>query len=138
APPAVHRLHASVRSVRRLIARHELDARPAAPAGVRGLEPHARWTVTTPIAASIRSLTLALAIAFLVTSVGVSYWTILASDQLANDPFHPRLVAASNDRPRGAIPGRNRAPLAPTEKGPSGFVRSYTGQSLPPVAGYTP
>ena len=92
--------------------------------------------MTTPIAASIRSLTLALAIAFLVTSVGVSYWTILASDQLANDPFNPRLIAASNDRPRGAILDRNGAPLATTEKGASGFVRSYKDQSLAQVVGY--
>jgi len=92
--------------------------------------------VTTPIAASIRSLTLALAIAFLVTSVGVSYWTILASDQLANDPFNPRLIAASNDRPRGAILDRNGAPLATSEKGATGFVRSYKDQSLAQVVGY--
>ena len=92
--------------------------------------------MTTPIAASIRSLTLALAIAFLVTSVGVSYWTILASDQLANDPFNPRLIAASNDRPRGAILDRNGAPLATSEKGASGFVRSYKDQSLAQVVGY--
>ena len=92
--------------------------------------------MTTPIAANIRSLTLALAIAFLVTSVGVSYWTILASDQLANDPFNPRLIAASNDRPRGAILDRNGAPLATTEKGASGFVRSYKDQSLAQVVGY--
>jgi len=92
--------------------------------------------VTAPIAANIRSLTLALAIAFLVTSVGVSYWTILASDQLANDPFNPRLIAASNDRPRGAILDRNGAPLATSEKGASGFVRSYKDQSLAQVVGY--
>ena len=92
--------------------------------------------MTTPIAASIRSLTLALAIAFLVTSVGVSYWTILASDQLANDPFNPRLIAASNDRPRGAILDRNGAPLATSEKGASGVVRSYKDQSLAQVVGY--
>ena len=92
--------------------------------------------MTTPIAASIRSLTLALAIAFLVTSVGVSYWTILASDQLANDPFNPRLIAASNDRPRGAILDRNGAPLATSEKGATGFVRSYKDQSLAQVVGY--
>ena len=92
--------------------------------------------MTTPIAANIRSLTLALAIAFLVTSVGVSYWTILASDQLANDPFNPRLIAASNDRPRGAILDRNGAPLATSEKGATGFVRSYKDQSLAQVVGY--
>ncbi len=92
--------------------------------------------MSTPIAANIRSLTLALAVAFLVTSVGVSYWTILASDQLANDPFNPRLIAASHDRPRGAILDRSGAPLATSEKGTNGFVRSYKDQSLAQVVGY--
>jgi len=92
--------------------------------------------LSAPIAANIRSLTLALAVTFLVTSVGVSYWTILASDQLANDPFNPRLIAASRDRPRGAILDRNGAPLATSEKGADGFVRSYKDQSLAQVVGY--
>jgi peptidoglycan glycosyltransferase len=92
--------------------------------------------VTAPIAANIRSLTLTLAAAFLVTSVGVSYWTIIAADELANDPFNPRLIAASNDRPRGAILDRNGAPLATSEKGANGFVRSYKDQSLAQVVGY--
>ncbi|TMC77948.1 MAG: penicillin-binding protein 2 [Chloroflexi bacterium] len=92
--------------------------------------------MSTPIAANIRSLTLALAVAFLVTSVGVSYWTILASDQLANDPFNPRLIAASHDRPRGAILDRSGAPLATSEKSTNGFVRSYKDQSLAQVVGY--
>ena len=92
--------------------------------------------MTAPIAANIRSLTLALAVAFLVASVGVSYWTILAADQLANDPFNPRLIAASNDRPRGAILDRNGAPLGTSEKGANGFVRSYRDQSLAQVVGY--
>ena len=92
--------------------------------------------MTTPIAANIRSLTLALAVAFLVTSFGVSYWTIIAADQLANDPFNPRLIAAANDRPRGAILDRNGATLATSEKGTSGFVRSYKDQSLAQVVGY--
>ncbi len=92
--------------------------------------------MTAPIAANIRSLTLALAIAFLVTSIGVGYWTILASDQLANDPFNPRLIAASHDRPRGAILDRNGAPLATSEKSADGFMRSYKDQSLAHVVGY--
>lgn len=90
----------------------------------------------SPISANIRSLTLALALAFLVTSIGAAYWTILASDELANDPFNPRLIAATNDRPRGAIVDRNGAPIATSDKTDSGFARSYKERSLAQVVGY--
>jgi peptidoglycan glycosyltransferase len=92
--------------------------------------------MTSPIATNIRSLTLALALAFLVTSIGAAYWTILASDQLANDPFNPRMIAATNDRPRGAIVDRSGAPLATSEKIDAGFARSYKDRSLAQVVGY--
>ena len=92
--------------------------------------------MTTPISSNIRSLTLTLALAFLVTSIGAAYWTILASDQLANDPFNPRLIAATNDRPRGAIVDRNGQPLATSEKTDSGFGRSYKDRTLAQVLGY--
>jgi peptidoglycan glycosyltransferase len=92
--------------------------------------------VTSPIAANIRSLTLTLALAFLVTSIGAIYWTVLASDQLANDPFNPRLIAATNNRPRGAIVDRNGAPIATSERTDAGFVRSYKDRTLAQVVGY--
>jgi peptidoglycan glycosyltransferase len=92
--------------------------------------------MTSPISTNIRSLTLALALAFLVTSIGTAYWTILASDQLANDPFNPRLIAATNDRPRGAIVDRNGAPIATSVKADVGFTRSYNDRSLTQVVGY--
>jgi peptidoglycan glycosyltransferase len=92
--------------------------------------------MTSPISANIRSLTLAIALAFLVTSIGTAYWTILASDELANDPFNPRLIAAANDRPRGAIVDRNGAPIATSEKTDAGFARSYKNRSLAQVVGY--
>ena len=92
--------------------------------------------MTSPISGNIRSLTLTLALAFLVTSIGAAYWTILASDQLANDPFNPRLIAATNDRPRGAIVDRNGAPIATSDKTDSGFARSYKERSLAQVVGY--
>jgi penicillin-binding protein A len=92
--------------------------------------------MTSPISANIRSLTLALALAFLVTSIGAAYWTILASDQLANDPFNPRLIAATNDRPRGSIVDRKGAPIATSEKTDAGFTRSYKDRSLAQVVGY--
>ena len=89
-----------------------------------------------PISSNIRALTLTLALAFLVTSIGAAYWTILASDQLANDPFNPRLIAATNGRARGAIVDRNGAPLATSDKSDAGFARSYKEQSLAQVVGY--
>ncbi|HEV8535052.1 MAG TPA: penicillin-binding protein 2 [Candidatus Limnocylindria bacterium] len=92
--------------------------------------------MTLPIAANIRSLTLALAVAFLITSVGVTYWTILAADQLNDDPFNPRLIAATNNRARGAIVDRNGAPLATSEKSGDGFARSYKDRTLAQVVGY--
>jgi len=92
--------------------------------------------MTSPISANIRALTLTLALAFLVTSIGAAYWTVLASEQLANDPFNPRLIAATNDRPRGAIVDRNGAPIATSEKTDSGFARSYKDRTLAQVVGY--
>jgi peptidoglycan glycosyltransferase len=92
--------------------------------------------MTSPIGTNIRSLTLAIALAFLVTSIGAAYWTILASDQLANDPFNPRLIAATNDRPRGTIVDRNGAPIATSEKTDTGFARSYKYRTLAQVVGY--
>jgi penicillin-binding protein A len=92
--------------------------------------------MNNPIAANIRGLTLALAAAFLVTSIGVTYWTIFAADALSNDPFNPRLIAASSDRPRGTIVDRNGVVLASSDKTANGFVRSYKDQSLTQVVGY--
>ena len=92
--------------------------------------------MTSPIAANIRSLTFTLALAFLVASIGAAYWTVLASDQLANDPFNPRLIAATSSRPRGAIVDRNGAPLATSEKADAGFSRAYKDKTLAQVVGY--
>ena len=92
--------------------------------------------MTSPIGANIRSLTLTLALAFLVTSIGAAYWTVLASDQLANDPFNPRLIAATNGRARGAIVDRNGAAIATSERTDTGFARSYKDRTLAQVVGY--
>jgi len=92
--------------------------------------------VTNTIASNIRTLTLALAGAFLVASIGVTYWTIFASASLANDPFNPRLIAASRDRPRGAIVDRSGVVIASSEKTADGFSRSYKDQTLAQVTGY--
>src|ERR1700682_2484427 len=92
--------------------------------------------MTSPIGGNIRSLTLALALAFLVTSIGAAYWTVLASDQLADDPFNTRLIAATERRPRGAIVARNGAPIATSEKTDATFSRSYKERSLAQVVGY--
>ncbi len=88
------------------------------------------------IAANIRSLTLAIAVAFLATSVGVGYWTLVASSELSSDPFNPRLVAAVRDRPRGAIVDSTGGVLAESVRTPDGYVRRYTTPSLSQVVGY--
>jgi len=89
-----------------------------------------------PVATNIRALTLALAVAFLVASVGVAYWTMFASESLAQDPFNPRLIAASRDRPRGQIVDRNNAVLADSVPTPDGFKRTYKDRTLAQVTGY--
>ncbi len=89
-----------------------------------------------PIAANIRTLTLVIAIAFLMTSLGVGYWTLVAAEDLSNDPFNPRLLAASIDRPRGRILDAKGGELAVSRQTPDGWRRSYTDRSLAQVTGY--
>ncbi len=88
------------------------------------------------IAANVRGLTLAIAVAFLATSVGVGYWTLVASSELATDPFNPRLVAAVRDRPRGSILDSTGGVLAQSVRTPGGYTRRYTDRSLAQVVGY--
>jgi penicillin-binding protein A len=93
--------------------------------------------VTTPsITANIRGLSLAIALAFLVTSIGVGYWTLVAGDQLSSDPFNPRLVAAIRDRPRGRILDAAGGVLAESVKTQDGYARHYTDRTLSQVVGY--
>ncbi|MDP9265516.1 MAG: penicillin-binding transpeptidase domain-containing protein [Chloroflexota bacterium] len=89
-----------------------------------------------PIAANIRALTLAVAIVFLLVSVGVGYWTLVASETLAADPFNPRLIAAQRDMPRGAIVDRTGQPLAQSVRRGDDLVREYRDRSLAQVVGY--
>jgi len=89
-----------------------------------------------PIAANIRALTLAIAIAFLMTSLGVGYWTLVAAEELSSDPFNPRLLAASIDRPRGRILDAKGGELAVSRQTPDGWRRSYADRSLAQVTGY--
>ncbi|MEK7862534.1 MAG: hypothetical protein AAB295_04640, partial [Chloroflexota bacterium] len=88
------------------------------------------------IAENIRGLTLVIALAFLVTSVGAGYWMLVASDELGSDPFNPRLVAAIRDRPRGMIVDRAGGGLAESVKGADGYVRRYRDRTLAHVVGY--
>ena len=74
---------------------------------------------SSPISANIRALTLTLAIAFLVTSIGAAYWAVLASDQLANDltklvalrtdQEHERDAGDASERPRHDSPARGNS-----------------------------
>ena len=88
------------------------------------------------IASNVRGLTMALALAFLVTSAGVGYWSMVASTELSTDPFNPRLVAAIRDRPRGAILDSSGGVLAESVQTADGWVRRYADRSLAQVVGY--
>jgi len=92
--------------------------------------------VTPSIGSNIRSLAMAIALAFLVTSAGVGYWTLVAGESLSSDPFNPRLVAAIRDRPRGQILAADNSVLAESVKTPDGYVRHYSDRSLAQVVGY--
>ena len=88
------------------------------------------------VGSNVRSLTIAIAIAFLMTSVGVGYWTMVASADLGSDPFNPRLVSAIRDRPRGKIIEADGTVLAESVKTADGYTRRYTDRSLAQVVGY--
>jgi peptidoglycan glycosyltransferase len=92
--------------------------------------------MTPSVTANIRSLSITIAIAFLITSVGVGYWTMVASDQLGSDPFNPRLVSAIRDRPRGTIVDSAGNVLAESVKTADGYQRRYADRSLAQVVGY--
>ena len=70
------------------------------------------------------------------TSLGVGYWTLVAADELSRDPFNPRLLAASIDRPRGRILDAKGGELAVSRQTPDGWRRSYADRSLAHVTGY--
>ncbi len=92
--------------------------------------------MTRAIAANIRGLTLAIAMTFLITSVGVGYWTLVSGDELNNDPYNPRLVAAIRDRPRGFIKDAAGNTLAESAQTPNGYKRIYRDKTLAHVTGY--
>src|SRR5438874_13804394 len=88
------------------------------------------------IAANIRRLTLTIAIAFLVTSIGVGYWSLVAATELNADPFNPRLIAAVRDRPRGKIVDASGRVLAESVQDGDAYRRKYPDGSLAQVVGY--
>ncbi len=92
--------------------------------------------MTRSIAANIRALTLTIAVAFLVTSLGVGYWTLVSGDELSTDPYNPRLVAAIRDRPRGFITDASGATLVASAQTNSGYQRVYKDKTLAHVTGY--
>ncbi|HUG56520.1 MAG TPA: penicillin-binding transpeptidase domain-containing protein [Candidatus Limnocylindrales bacterium] len=92
--------------------------------------------MSRPIGRNIRALALAIALAFLATSLGVGYWSLVASADLARDPFNPRLVAALQDRPRGRILAQEGSELAVSARVGDAFRRSYAEGSLAQVVGY--
>src|SRR5438876_10349701 len=89
-----------------------------------------------PMAGNIRRLTLIIAVAFLVTSIGVGYWSLVAAAELNADPFNPRLMAAVHDRPRGRIVDASGRALADSVKDGDAYRRRYADRSLAQVVGY--
>lgn len=92
--------------------------------------------MTRSVTANIRALSITIAIAFLITSIGVGYWTMVASEELGSDPFNPRLVSAIRDRPRGTIVDSAGNVLAESVKTADGYQRRYADRSLAHVVGY--
>ena len=92
--------------------------------------------MTGSMATNIRRLTLTIAIAFLVTSIGVGYWSLVAASDLNSDPFNPRLIAAVRDRPRGKIVDSSGRVLAESVKDGDAYRRRYADKSLSEVVGY--
>jgi len=90
--------------------------------------------MTRSIAANIRGLTLTIALAFLVTSIGVGYWTLVSGEELSADPFNPRLVAAIRDRPRGIITDAANNKLAESVQTANGYKRVYADKTLAHLA----
>ena len=88
------------------------------------------------IPANIRRLTLVIAVAFLLTSIGVGYWTLVAADELQGDAFNPRLIAAVRDRPRGRIVDASGGELAVSVRAGDAYRRRYPDRSLAQVVGY--
>jgi len=88
------------------------------------------------LAQNIRALTLTIALAFLATSVGVGYWSMVASSELAADPFNPRLIAAVRDRPRGRILDATGGELAVSVRDGDTYRRRYPDRTLAQVVGY--
>ncbi len=89
-----------------------------------------------PIGTNVRRVTLVIAVAFLLTSIGVGYWSLVAADELSSDPFNPRLLATLHDRPRGRILAADGTVLASSVKTADGYQRHYADRSLAQVIGY--
>lgn len=88
-----------------------------------------------PIGANIRALTFVIGLLFLMTSVGVGYWSLDVAG-IKGDPFDPRLLASLRDRPRGKILAADGTELAVSVRGPNGYVRRYADRSLAQALGY--
>ncbi len=88
------------------------------------------------IGANIRRLTFVIAIAFVMTSIGVGYWSLVAAEELNSDPFNPRLIAAVRDRPRGKIVDASGRVLAVSVKDGDSYRRQYPDRSLAQIVGY--
>jgi len=90
-----------------------------------------------PIGANIRALTIVISLAFLLTSLGVGYWSLVEAADLSGDAFNPRLLAAIRDRPRGRIIAADGTELAVSTRNADGtYRRRYADRSLTHAVGF--
>jgi peptidoglycan glycosyltransferase len=90
------------------------------------------------IKSNIRKLTILFITFFMVLSVGLVYWQVLAAPQVDANPHNPRHCLADSAPMRGNIYDRNGKLLAystPSTTG-CGYIRHYTDPSLAAVIGY--
>lgn len=85
---------------------------------------------------NIRRLAATLSVLFLLVSLGVGYWQVVAADQLSGDPYNPRLYSAAARKERGEIVDRDGIVLARSVAQNGTFTRTYAGALYEPFLGY--
>jgi len=90
-----------------------------------------------PLGRTIVHVAVVLALSFGVLAGAGGYWAVVRSDELANSPYDPAVIAASRTVPRGKILDRHGTTLARNEKDANGeLYRVYRGTAASQVVGY--
>jgi penicillin-binding protein A len=92
--------------------------------------------VLEDLRANARRTALVLLVGFGIVAVGLGYWQVWRSVDLASDPGNPRVAAERLVEPRGRILDRTGQLLADSESTPQGLVRHYAEPSLVHTLGF--